>query len=147
MTGPLGFNNTYAIGVRARARARLGLRTISDLRAHPELRFGFSNEFMSRRDGWPALRARYQLPQRDVQGLDHDLAYRALAGGAIDAMDLYTTDRGDPALRPGASLDDDRHVFPRYDAVLLYRLDVAALGRGGDRHARAAARDGSTPRR
>src|SRR4029079_13914852 len=51
--GPLGLNNTYAIGVVCPGSARLGLRTISDLRAQPELRFGFSSEFMSRRDGWP----------------------------------------------------------------------------------------------
>jgi osmoprotectant transport system permease protein len=125
MTEPLGFNNTYAVGMTsARARA-LGVATISDLRAHPELRFGFSNEFMSRHDGWPALRRRYGLPQAQVQGLDHDLAYRALTTGAIDATDLYTTDaeirRYD--LRP---LRDDLAFFRRYDAVFLYRLEIAS---------------------
>jgi osmoprotectant transport system permease protein len=125
MTEPLGFNNTYAIGlVAARARA-LGVATISDLRAHPALRFGFSNEFMSRRDGWPALQRRYQLPQADVQGLDHDLAYRALTSGAIDATDLYTTDA--EIQRHGLlALRDDLQFFRRYDAVVLYRLDVPA---------------------
>ena len=78
MSRPLGFNNTYAIGMREEVAARLGMRTLSDLRRHPELRFGFSNEFMERADGWPGLRDRYGLPQRDVRGLDHDLAYRAL---------------------------------------------------------------------
>lgn len=125
MTEPVGFNNTYAIGMTA-ARARaLGIVTISDLRAHADLRLGFSNEFMSRHDGWPALRRRYALPQTNVQGLDHDLAYRALAQGAVDATDLYTTDaeirRYD--LLP---LRDDLQFFRRYDAVLLYRLDVAS---------------------
>jgi osmoprotectant transport system permease protein len=127
--GPLGFNNSYAVGVRQDLAARLGLKTISDLRAHPELRFGFSNEFMSRRDGWPALRDRYGLPQTDVKGIDHDLGYRGIASGAIDAMDLYVTD---PEIKRYAlrALADDRAVFPRYDAVLLYRLDLA--GRAGE---------------
>ena len=40
-----------------RARRRSGSRRISDLRAHPELRFGFSSEFMSRADGWPGAAA------------------------------------------------------------------------------------------
>jgi osmoprotectant transport system permease protein len=125
MTAPLGFDNTYAIGlVAARAHA-LGVARISDLRAHPELRFGFSSEFMNRRDGWPALRRRYGLPQAQVQGLDHDLAYEALRDGTIDATDIYTTDaeirRFD--LTP---LADDLGFFPRYDAVLLYRLDLGA---------------------
>jgi osmoprotectant transport system permease protein len=122
--GPLGFNNTYAIGVRRDLARRLGLHRISDLREHPDLRFGFSSEFMSRRDGWPALRTRYGLPQSDARGLDHDLAYRGIAAGAIDATDLYATD---PEIRQYdiLVLDDDLHGFPRYDAVLLYRLDLA----------------------
>ncbi len=47
---------------------------------------------MDRSDGWPGIRDRYGLPQRDVRGLDHDLAYRALASGEIQATDLYSTD-------------------------------------------------------
>ena len=92
--GPLGFNNSYALGVERRLAEGLGLRRISDLRDHPELRFGFSSEFMSRADGWPLLRARYALRPGDVKGLDHELAYRGLAAGAIDVTDLYATDPG-----------------------------------------------------
>ena len=92
MSRPLGFNDTYAIGMREDVAARLGIRTLSDLRGHPELKFGFSNEFMERADGWPGLRDRYGLPQRDVRGLDHDLAYRGLASDEIQATDLYSTD-------------------------------------------------------
>jgi osmoprotectant transport system permease protein len=122
--GPLGFNNTYAIGVRRAVAARLGLRTISDLRAHPELRFGFSSEFMSRRDGWPALRSRYGLPQTAVTGLEHDLAYRGLVSDALDATDLYATDP-EIAQYDLVVLEDDLGVFPRYDAILVYRRDLA----------------------
>ena len=53
MTRPLGFNNTYAIGMRPETAERLGIRTISDLKHHPELRLGLTNEFMDRGDGWP----------------------------------------------------------------------------------------------
>lgn len=129
VVGPLGFNNTYALGVKRALAERLGLRRISDLRGHPELRFGFSSEFMSRTDGWPLLRTRYALEPRDVKGLDHDLAYRGLAGGAIDVTDLYSTD---PEIqRDGlVILEDDRQVFPRYDAVLLYRLDSGQAAPG-----------------
>ena len=123
MTAPLGFNNTYALGLRADRAHDLRIDRLSDLRAHAELRFGFSNEFMSRRDGWPGLQRRYGLPQTKVQGLEHELAYRALAGGDIDATDVYTTD---PEIRHYAlvPLQDDLRFFKRYDAVLLYRLDV-----------------------
>lgn len=123
MSRPLGFSNTYAIGMREDVANRLEIRTISDLRRHPELAFGFSNEFMDRVDGWPLLRDRYQLPQRDVRGLDHDLAYRALERQAIRATDLYSTDAEIRAYRLRV-LRDDLGCFPAYDAVWLYRADL-----------------------
>lgn len=124
MTRPLGFNNTYAIGMREDVAAKLGIGRVSQLRDHPGMRLAFSNEFMDRADGWPALRDRYQLPQQDVRGIDHDLAYRGIASGAIDATDLYSTD----AEIESASLrvlEEDLHVFPEYNAVYLYRADLA----------------------
>jgi len=99
------------------------------LHAHPDLVFGFSNEFMDRDDGWKGLRKAYGLPQSRVRGMDHDLAYRALASGAIDVTDVYTTDAEIPYdhLRV---LRDDRHYFPAYRAVFLYRLDLARRAPG-----------------
>jgi osmoprotectant transport system permease protein len=123
VSGPLGFNDTYAIALRADLARRLGLKRVSDLRAHPELRFGFSSEFMNRRDGWPGLQARYRLPQHDVRGLEHDLAYRGLASRDLDAIDVYTTDPEIEAQRL-VLLEDDAGFFPRYDAVLVYRTDL-----------------------
>ncbi|MEZ4647797.1 MAG: glycine betaine ABC transporter substrate-binding protein [Candidatus Eisenbacteria bacterium] len=125
MSRPLGFNNTYAIGMRKDRAGSLGIHTISDLVAHPELKFGFGNEFMDRGDGWPALARVYGLPQQDVRGLDHDLGYRGLESGAIDAIDLYSTD-AEIRHYDLAVLADDRGHFPRYDAVWLYRLDAPA---------------------
>ncbi len=122
-TAPLGFNNTYAIGVTEETGARLNLRSISDLRLHPALRFGFGNEFMDRGDGCPALRRRYNLPQADVRGLDHDLAYRGLEAGTIDVIDLYATD-AEIAHYGIRVLTDDLGHFPRYEAVILYRADL-----------------------
>src|SRR5690348_12056687 len=40
MTAPLGFNNTYALVMRRSEAQRFGIRRISDLRTHPELKFG-----------------------------------------------------------------------------------------------------------
>ncbi|HEX2831116.1 MAG TPA: glycine betaine ABC transporter substrate-binding protein [Burkholderiales bacterium] len=118
---PLGFSNSYALGVReARAQA-LGLTRISDLVRQPALELGVSQEFLNRKDGWNALRAAYGLPQAP-RGLDHGLAYEALKAGQIDVMDVYTTDA--KVGRYGVRLlQDDRRFFPPYDAVVLYRLD------------------------
>ncbi len=124
MAKPLGFNNTYAIGMMAGEAERLGVRAISDLARHPDLELGFANEFMSRGDGWPSLRARYNLPHARVRGLDHDLAYRALEAGQIAATDLYSTD-AEIAAYGLRVLEDDLGHFPRYQAIVLSRTDVA----------------------
>lgn len=125
MSAPLGFENTYALGMREPVARRLGIRSISDLRAHPGLVYGFSNEFLDRPDGWPGLRRAYGLGTRRVRGMDHDLAYRALAAGDVQVVDLYSTDAEIPyyGLRV---LRDDRGFFPDYRAVWLYRADLAA---------------------
>lgn len=124
MTLALGFNNTYAMGVSQETRSKYNLRKISDLRKHPGLKFGFTNEFMDREDGWPSLEDHYKLPQTDVRGLDHDLAYKGLATGSIDLVDLYSTD-AEIAYYNLAILEDDLHHFPDYQAVILFRQDLA----------------------
>lgn len=124
MTLSLGFNDTYALGMREDRARQLGITRISDLRTHPDLRCGFSNEFMERKDGWPGLRANYHLPQVAVRGMDHDLAYRALQSGDIDALDLYSTD-AEIRYYHLRTLEDDRHYFPDYQAVYLFRADLS----------------------
>jgi osmoprotectant transport system permease protein len=124
MTAPLGFANNYAIGMKGERADALGIRSISDLRRHPGLVLGFSNEFMARADGWPSLQRRYGLPQQNVRGLDHRLAYKSLTDGVLDATDLYTTD-AEIARFDLRVLQDDLGHFPAYKAVLLYRLALA----------------------
>jgi osmoprotectant transport system permease protein len=118
----LGFNDGYALAMRAGDAERLGVRTLGDLARHPTLRMGLSNEFIGRADGWPGLARRYGYAQAPV-ALDHGLAYDAVARGQVDVIDIYTTDAkiGRLGLRV---LADDLAYFPRYDAVVLYRLDV-----------------------
>ena len=123
VSAPLGFNNTYALGMREDLARERDLHAISDLARHSDLRFGLSQEFIARADGWPGLRSAYQLPHGTPPGLDHGLAYEALAGKRVDVIDLYSTDA--KIARYGIRvLDDDRRYFPRYDAVLFYRIDL-----------------------
>ena len=119
---PLGFSNSYALGMRRADAERLGIARLSDLRGHPALRLGLSHEFLGRSDGWPGLRAAYGLSQAP-RGLDHGIAYEALAAGRIDVMDLYTTDAKIERYSIVA-LADDRGFFPAYDALLLHRADA-----------------------
>ncbi len=119
---PLGFNDGYALAMRRQKAEALGITKLSDLAAHPELRLGLSNEFIGRADGWKGLATRYRLTAQPT-GLDHGLAYDAIAQSQIDVMDIYTTDAKIDHLGLRV-LSDDLRYFPRYDAVLLYRLDL-----------------------
>ena len=113
---PLGFSNSYALG------SRLAIGRISELARRPELRIGLSHEFLGRRDGWPGLKQAYRLPH-SPRGLDHGLAYEALAAGELDVIDLYSTDAKIERYRITV-LEDDRRFFPSYEAVLLHRADA-----------------------
>ena len=123
MTAPLGFNNTYALVMRRSEAQRLGIRTISDLRRYPELKFGLTHEFLERQDGWRPLRQRYGLAQQNIIGIDHALGYSALANGSIAVKDAYSTDakieQNDLFV-----LEDDLHFFPEYEAVFLFRSSM-----------------------
>ncbi len=118
----LGFNNTYALALPESEAQRLGISSVSDLADQPQLRFGLGHEFLERNDGWSGLQRTYALPQTP-KGLDHGLAYEAIAARQIDVMDIYSTD-AKIARYELRLLSDDKRYFPEYDAVLVYRLDV-----------------------
>ncbi|MEI9920455.1 MAG: glycine betaine ABC transporter substrate-binding protein [Bacteroidota bacterium] len=113
---PYGFNNTYSLVVKS------GLKSISELKDHPELKAGISYEFLKRQDGWEALANTYDLPQKPT-ALEHGLAYEALLNGKIDITDCYSTD-GEISVNNLIILKDDKNFFPRYEAVSFYRSDL-----------------------
>ena len=119
---PFGFDNTYVLLMRREEARERGIRTIGDLASH-RLRYGVSHEFLRRPDGMPGLRRAYRIVEESTVGIEHDLAYQALAEGTIDVTDGYATDAkiagGD--LLP---LEDDRDLFPPYEAAPLVRADL-----------------------
>ncbi|HSB48768.1 MAG TPA: glycine betaine ABC transporter substrate-binding protein [Burkholderiales bacterium] len=121
---PFGFSNTYALAMRSARADELGITRLSDLSRHPGLKLALSQEFLNRKDGWPALRGAYGFSFASVRGLDHGLAYEALAAGQVDVIDAYTTDAKIARYRLRV-LEDDRRFFPAYDAVILHRRDFA----------------------
>ena len=125
---PLGFNNTYALALREDEAARRGITRLSDLADAAKtqgLRLGLSHEFLARADGWSALRAAYGFSFASPAGLDHGLAYEAVAKSQVDVIDIYSTDAKIARYRLRV-LADDRNFFPKYDAVLLMRASVDA---------------------
>lgn len=120
---PLGFNNTYILGMMKSRARELNIEKISDLNKSPDLILGFGNEFMNRGDGWLALKKTYMLTHKNIRGLDHDLAYRGLISESIDVMDLYATD-AEIEYYDLKVLEDDKKHFPEYNALLLYRSEL-----------------------
>jgi osmoprotectant transport system permease protein len=123
MSADLGFNNTYALVMRQEKAAKLGIKSISDLRSHRELKIGLTHEFLDRQDGWRPLAERYGLTMPNVLGIDHALGYAALAHGEIDVKDAYSTD-AKIVENNLVVLRDDLGFFPEYSAVYLYRLTL-----------------------
>jgi len=112
---PLGFEDSYALAASPRAAERHGLARISDLRQHPDLRLGFTHEFLGRADGFGGLGERYGLAMTNVRGFQHQLALEAIEKGQLDVTDVYTTDPEIEKLAL-AVLKDDLGFFPRYQA-------------------------------
>ena len=122
---PLGFNNTFAILVRAADARSLGLRTIDDAaRESPRWRAGFGYEFLERPDGYPGLVKAYGLRFPDPpRVMDLTLSYRALAAGQVDIIAGDAT----AGLIKGldlTQLEDTRHYFPPYDAAAVARAET-----------------------
>ena len=125
---PLGFDNTYALAVPEAFARREGLHTISDLaRLHATLRAGFSYEFMDRQDGYPGLAERYQLglDPAHVSRMEHSLTYQAIDQGAVDVIDVYSTDAKIRKFKLRV-LEDNLSYFPSYQAVWVARAAFVA---------------------
>jgi osmoprotectant transport system permease protein len=122
MSEHLGFINNYALGMSRSVATMRNISSIADLRSHPDLRFALSNEFLGRKDGWPLLAQRYELPQ-SPSGMTHETALAGLVRGQSEVTDLYTTD---PEITQYdlVTLEDSLGVLPLYHAVLLYRADL-----------------------
>lgn len=121
----LGFNNTFAMIVRKSTASQQTLRGISDLaRIASTVRPGFGYEFTERPDGWTGLQNAYDLHVAQApRTMDLGLTYKALATGEIDLIAGNSTDGLIEPLNL-IILEDDRHYFPPYDAVVVQRTDL-----------------------
>src|SRR5438067_692054 len=124
---PLGFEDTFAILVRSTDARRLNLKSISDVIPYaPKWRAGFGQDFMSRKDGYEGFARAYNLQFAErPREMDLSLSYRALADRGVDIIAGNSTD-GMIATLGLTQLEDDRHYFPPYEAVLLARRDALA---------------------
>jgi glycine betaine/choline ABC-type transport system substrate-binding protein len=122
VTEPLGFENTFAMVIRGQDAKDLHLRTISDIVQYaPRWRLGVGYEFLERPDGFRGWTDFYNLHfAQTPRVMDLGLIYRALVDRQVDVVAGNSTDGLIDALNLIA-LEDDRHYFPRYDAVPIVR--------------------------
>jgi glycine betaine/choline ABC-type transport system substrate-binding protein len=125
-TESFGFDNTFAIAMKPETAERLGVRKISDLKAHEKtLRAGFGHEFFERQDGYRGFVAAYDLKlENPPRGIELGLIYQALMEGEVDFVAGNATD-GLIDKFGLVVLEDDRSYFPPYDAAAVYRPDTA----------------------
>jgi osmoprotectant transport system permease protein len=135
LVGALGFENAYALAMRASHARALGIDRISALPPHaPQLEIAGDYEFFARPE-WKALVDAYGFTFGKRRSMDSALMYQAVAGEQVDVISAFSTD-GRITAFDLTVLEDDRHAIPPYDAIILVgaRLvreepqAVAALG-------------------
>lgn len=132
LLGPLGFENAYALAMKADRAKALGAASIADLAAHaPDLTLGGDLEFLSRPE-WAALKGAYGLNFRASRSYNPTFMYRALASGDVDVISAFSSD-GRIAQDRLVVLADPKGAIPAYDAVLLI-----SPKRAGDARLKAA---------
>jgi osmoprotectant transport system substrate-binding protein len=118
----LGFENTFAMIVRSDDAERAHVATLSRAAAvAPAWKLGVGYEFEERPDGLRGLEAAYGLKFDGApRTMDLGLLYRAIGQRQVDIIAGNSTDGPIQALHLTV-LADDRHYFPPYDAVPLFR--------------------------
>ena len=122
---PLGFDDSFALLVRADTAKALPKRTFSA--AIPQARgwrAAFGHDFLVRADGYPGLARTYGLQLAESpREMDLALTYQALVGGQVELIAGNATD-GMISRFGLVQLEDDRHFFPPYEAVPVVRHDA-----------------------
>ncbi|HEU5411540.1 MAG TPA: glycine betaine ABC transporter substrate-binding protein [Candidatus Acidoferrales bacterium] len=124
---PLGFNDSFAIVIRGDDARSHQLRSISQALPYANSwRPGFGYEFMERPDGYDGFVKTYGLKFAAAPRImDLNLLYRALDSHQVDIIAGNTTD-GQLLSGDFAVLDDDKHYFPPYQAVVIVHEALAA---------------------
>jgi len=118
LIGSLGFENAYALAMTRKKADALGIHSLADLAAHAgDLTIASDYEFFARPE-WKAVRDAYGLRFKAQRTMQPDFMYRAVAAQEVDVISAYSSD-GQIAQYDLTVLDDPKHVFPPYDAVLL----------------------------
>ncbi len=122
MLDPIGFQNTFAMAMTAERAAELGVTTLSELAAIPDITFIGDNTTFTRPDLYLGLGEAYGIDMDSVKRVivDTSFFYEALDQGQGDVTTLFSTD-GRLKEYGFVILEDDKSFFPPYDAIYVLR--------------------------
>jgi osmoprotectant transport system permease protein len=120
---PFGLDNKYVFCLKKTLARKYNLKKISDLRGKRDLRIVVDLDFRDRPDGWKGLVELYDLNLPQPQSVELGLRYKTLLEDKADIGLGYATD-WEIAAYDLATLEDDKHYFPNYQAVPVIREEV-----------------------
>ena len=116
--GSLGFENAYALAMKADRASKLGVRSLDDLAGHAQgLTLGADLEFLSRPE-WAGIQKAYGVGFKGQRAYSPTFMYRALEDGEADVISAFSSD-GRIAADRLVTLSDPKAAIPAYDAVVL----------------------------
>jgi osmoprotectant transport system substrate-binding protein len=112
------FFDTDAIAVRKSFAQKYGLVSTGDLKKVPHFTLGARPEFLNRQEGAAGMKSVYGVKNFTFKSLALGIQYQALDSGAVDAIDVFTTD---PQLASGkyVVLKDPKNIFGFQNIALV----------------------------
>ncbi|MFE0133485.1 glycine betaine ABC transporter substrate-binding protein [Streptomyces sp. NPDC059037] len=120
---PSTLNNTYALAMNQKNRAKYKTKTLSDVADLAEsdpkaVTLCVESEFASREDGLPGMQKAYgmSIPNSNITKMDTGIIYTQAAKGTCTYGEVFTTDGRIKAMNL-TPMEDDKHFFPNYNAA------------------------------
>jgi osmoprotectant transport system substrate-binding protein len=112
------FFDTDAIAVTKAFAKKYGLVSTADLKKVPHFTLGARPEFLNRQEGAAGMKSIYGVKNFTFKSLALGIQYQALDSGAVDAIDVFTTD---PQLATGkyVVLKDPKNIFGFQNIALV----------------------------
>lgn len=125
---PAPLNNTYAFAVRSSEAKKLGVKTLSEVVKLPtaDQTYCMESEFSIRDDGWPGVKAAYNIkvPKSNLKLLDTGVIYTATQkGDPCNFGEIFTTDGRIKALDLTV-MKDDKNFFPVYQGAFTMQASI-----------------------
>jgi glycine betaine/choline ABC-type transport system substrate-binding protein len=118
---PTPFTDSNGVGMLKTKAQKLGITNISDLKSKaPSLTLYGTPECPQRPDCLLGLQQVYKLKFKKFVPVDPSLRHKVLDSGQADTSIVFTTD-GQIAQGKELLLKDDKHLFPPYNATLVFK--------------------------